>query len=139
MGNPRWKEKVKESTEALIIMQYIKKNQNSNIGLTMDRVAKVMHERGVCSRITTLKIINSLLEDRLLFDQKRKANEFHDLIVNTEYDFKRILKNKILYQIEEIKKGLEPFDSLLEDSKSKVTIKRFKDIMETLEVVAHKA
>jgi len=121
--NPNWFEKVLESMQALTIMQHIKENENSDIGITMDSVAKVMHDKGVCSRTTTLKIINSLLQAGILLDQKRKRNEFHDLVVNKDIDFKRLLKKKFRNHVEEIKKGLEPFESLIEDKKFKHKIK----------------
>jgi hypothetical protein len=121
--NPDRFGKVLESMQALTIMQYIKENENNDIGITKDSVAKAMHEKGVCSRTTTLKIIDSLLQAGVLLDQRRKRNEFHDLVVNKDIDIKRLVRKKFQDHVEEIKKGAEPLESLIEDEKFRRKIK----------------
>ena len=110
-----------KNTEKMV--KSTQENENSDIGITMDSVAKVMHDKGVCSRTTTLKIINSLLQAGILLDQKRKRNEFHDLVVNKKVNFELIVKKKFQAYAEEIKKGVEPFESLIEDKNFKRKIK----------------
>lgn len=122
--------KVIENMQALTIIQFIKENQNPEIGLTMDRVAKAMHEKGVCSRPTTLKLIDELLRVGVLLDQKRKKNEFHDLIVNPDKDFKPLLKKKFRKYVEDIKQGFDLYESLIEDKEFKRTIRESVDKIE---------
>jgi hypothetical protein len=68
----------------LTILEFIKSNENDKTGwgVTMEKVAKDMNERGICSRPTTLNLVFSLLREGILLEKKRRNKYFHDLVVN---------------------------------------------------------
>ena len=72
-----------EGTEAQHIIKYVKENP----GTTMDKVAKNLKEQDVCSRLTTLKVIERLLSIGMLIDKNRGKKYFHSLYYNEDYDF----------------------------------------------------
>jgi len=76
--------KLIESMAAITILLFIKEKENDRKGISKDRVAKYMHERGICSRPTTLKLIDSLLQAGILLDLGGRRNA-NDLIVNKDF------------------------------------------------------
>jgi hypothetical protein len=63
----------------------------SNPGRTINQVAEVMSEKGVSSRMTTLKKINDLKsQDRGIIEDRQERNSFHRLYINDQSGFKQI-------------------------------------------------
>jgi len=58
------------------------KNKEDRRGLTKDMVAKEMHDRDICSRLTTLKKLDQLLQREIILDKKVKAKSFSVLEIN---------------------------------------------------------
>lgn len=102
------------------IVEYIKDNENDPKKLTINQVASAMNKRGVCSRLTTNKIILDLINLKILKDEKQ-GNKFHHLKINDEYyyDFNK-LEGELLKS--QIQKALEPFKTLLKSKKMEVQI-----------------
>lgn len=94
-----------EETEAII--EYLRKNPNS----TIDKVAKHLQQEGICSRLTTLSIIEQLLVLGMLRDDRR-GRYFHSLRYDENFDF-RGLAASILKR--DIKQTLNIFDRFVFD------------------------
>jgi len=90
--------------EAKNIVKYVQDNP----GTTKDRIVKYLLEGNICSRMTTLKVIDILLGIGILKDQ-RKGKYFHSLYINENYDFTilgLILLNGLLNDVEDAYKML---------------------------------
>jgi hypothetical protein len=79
-----------------------------------------MDKKGICSRLTTNKIIFNLMNLNIIKDEK-KGNKFHQLKINDEYyyDFKKLEEELLKSQIQ---KALEPFKTLLKSKKMEVQV-----------------
>jgi hypothetical protein len=80
------------------ILAYVKNNP----GTTIDKVAKYLQEEKVCSRLTTLKVIDELLSMGVLID-KRKGRYFHSLYFNKDWDFTELEIKLLTGAINDIK------------------------------------
>jgi len=105
--------KLIESMAAITILLFIKEKENDRKGISKDRVAKYMHERGICSRPTTLKLIDSLLQAGILLDLGGRRNA-NDLIVNKDFDFEGLMDKSFMDHVKMIEKSLEPFKTLID-------------------------
>ena len=117
-------EKLIDDIKALFILAYIKENENDETGITKDNVAKYMHEKGICSRPTTLRIIEALLAEKILLDKRTRKNVFHDLVVSEEIPFDDLLKKSLKKHIEDVEQALKPFEIL---TKHKIKVEKDKD------------
>lgn len=70
---------------AIKIINYIKENP----GTTENKVVLYMDEKSLCSRLTTLKEIDSLVSREIIEDRK-EGNSFHRLHANNQNEFNRI-------------------------------------------------
>lgn len=100
--------------QAISIVAFIKENENDRGGLSKERVAKVMHEKGICSRPTTLKIIDSLLDQGILLEQGRGFRNSSDLVVSKEFPFKKMMNESFAKHVEKLKKSFDPFKPYIE-------------------------
>ena len=116
------KEKVKAlifliDDQTVAILQYIndyneqqkKKNPEDRKGLTKDMVAREMYAEGVCSRLTTLRILSDLLSNGIIVDTKEKRKTFARLEINNDIDWEDVRKQIIISQV---KKALLPFEKI---------------------------
>jgi hypothetical protein len=78
-------EKIISGPETKAIMEYIRNNP----GTTTDKVAKQLKDDDVCSRLTTLKRIQRLIDMRVIKD-RRKGKYFHSLYIDENFDFRYI-------------------------------------------------
>jgi hypothetical protein len=70
-----------------------------NPGKTINRVAEIMSEKGISSRMTTLKKIDNLKStERGLIEDRQEGNSFHRLYINKKSEYKLI--DKQLSEIE---------------------------------------
>ena len=83
------KKKLTEDMAAIAILQYVKDNER---GMSKDRVAREMHERNICSRPTTLKIIDSLIQAEILKNRGGTRKKTNDLVVNEAFQFEEIMQ-----------------------------------------------
>lgn len=105
-------EKLVDNITALIILAYIKENESDEVGITKDNVAKYMHDKGFCSRPTTLRLIDSLLAEEILLDKRTRKNVFHDLVISGEINFDDLLKESLDLYVKEVEKSLKPLEAL---------------------------
>lgn len=118
--NQRYHAKQNLNEKETAILEYIKKNKNEPKRLTINQVASAMDKKGICSRLTTNKIIFNLMNLNILKDEK-VGNKFHKLKINDEYYYD---SNKLEEELlkSQIQKALEPFKTLLESKNMEVQI-----------------
>src|SRR4030095_15465749 len=116
--NQQYQPKQKLNEKEIAILEYIKKNENDPKKLTINQVASDLDKKGLCSRLTTNKIIFNLMNLNILKDEKI-GNKFHKLKINEEYyyDFNKLEEELLKYQIQ---KTLKPFETLLKNKKMEV-------------------
>lgn len=86
------------------IIDYIKKHP----GTTSDKVAKYLQKQKVCSRLSTLGIIEKLLYTGLIKDD-RKGKYFHSLHYNEDFDFNKLGIMLLLNAVKEIHKDYNAY------------------------------
>jgi hypothetical protein len=118
--NQQYQPKQKLNEKEAAILEYIKKNEKEPKKLTINHVASAMNEKGICSRLTTNKIIFNLKNLKIVKDEKT-GNKFHKLKINDEYYYD---SNKLEEELlkSQIQKVLEPFKTLLESKKMEVHV-----------------
>ncbi len=106
-----------EDRREVEIIKFIKQNPGS----ITNQVIKYMDKKG-SSKITTLKIINELIEGKRIRDEHVKLNRFHKLFYDDNNDFDLI--NNQLTKIEKIidvmNKPLRKIQRLIEDQQSEL-------------------
>ena len=108
-----------KNRQLLPLLMFIKEHENDEKGISRERVVKYMHGKDLSSRITTLNMINALLQEEILIDENTKNYE-SNLKINPGFDFYGLLLDAIKYQLQDLKKALEPFEDLIKDKKVKV-------------------
>jgi hypothetical protein len=104
--------------QTVAILQYIndyneqqkKKNPEDRKGLTKDMVAREMYAEGVCSRLTTLRILSDLLYNEIIIDTKEKRKTFARLEINKKINWFELRKELIISQVT---KALIPFEKII--------------------------
>jgi hypothetical protein len=116
----QYQPKQKLNEKEIAILEFIKKNENNPKKLTINQVALDLDEKGLCSRLTTNKIISNLINLKIIKDEK-VGNKFHKLKINDEYyyDFNKL---EVLLLKSQIQKALEPFEGLLKSKKMEVQV-----------------
>jgi hypothetical protein len=119
-------ERLVKNMTIITILAFIKENENDRIGLSKDSVAKAMNERDVCSRPTTLKIIDSLLQAGILLDKGRGVRNSSDIVVNKDFDFEGLMRQSFKDHYEKLKKDIDPFRSLIYEGMLNYKVDRSK-------------
>jgi hypothetical protein len=112
-------EKIIHDMAMITILAFIKENEKERIGLSKDGVAKAMHDKDICSRPTTIKIIDSLLQAEILLDQGRGTKNASDLVVNKNFPYEKLMQQSFAEYVKRLKKDIEPFKSLIDKDKGK--------------------
>lgn len=107
-------ERLVENMTIITILAFIKENENDKIGLSKDRVAKAMNEKDVCSRPTTLKIIDSLLQAGVLLDKGRGVRNSSDIVVSKDFPFEGLMRESFIEHVKKLEKSNEPFKNLID-------------------------
>lgn len=114
--------------QTMAILQYIynyneeqkKKKPEDKRGLTKDMVAREMYTEGVCSRLTTLRILKELLDRRIILDTKEKPKAFTRLEINKNINWEELRKQLIISQV---KKALLPFENIVSKGELNIRVK----------------
>ncbi len=116
----QYQPKQKLNEKEIAILEFIKNNENNPKKLTINQVALDLDKKGLCSRLTTNKIIFNLMKLKIIKDEK-VGNKFHKLKINDEYyyDFNKL---EVLLLKSQIQKALEPFEGLLKSKKMEVQV-----------------
>jgi predicted transcriptional regulator len=94
-----------QSEETKAIIKFLRENPKT----TIDKVVKHLQEEKVCSRLTTLGVIEKLLIVGLIKDDRR-GKYFHSLSYNEQFDFRDLLSKLFKSDIQE---DLKIFDRFL--------------------------
>jgi hypothetical protein len=101
-----------------------KKEPEDRKGLTKDMVARRMQRDGVCSRLTTLRILKDLLNNETIIDTRDKEKAFSRLEINEKINWVELRKELLEYQI---KKVLLPFNKIINQDELTIKIKWNKE------------
>jgi hypothetical protein len=113
--------------QTVAILQYIhdyneeqkKKNPEDRRGLTKDMVAREMYVEGVCSRLTTLRILKDLQLNGNIINKKEKEKAFSRLEINEKLNWAELRKELLISQV---KKALAPFNKLIDQGELTIKI-----------------
>jgi hypothetical protein len=108
------KEKIIQDMVTITILSFIKEEEREREEVSKDRVAKYMNEKRICSRPTTLKIIDSLLQAEILLDRGRGKRNSSDLVVNKDFPYDKLMQESFTHHVKEREKQMEPFKGLID-------------------------
>lgn len=90
------------------ILEYIEKSPES----TENQIVKAMHEQKKCSRMTTLRKLDELIEKQEIKDLLKKGESgFHRFVINQNNEFKRISEK--LSELKPLIDRFEEFEKLI--------------------------
>jgi hypothetical protein len=69
-------------------------------------VARQMYAQGVCSRLTTLRKLEELLENEIILDMKVKEKAFASLEINHNYPWEELAISLLTSSVEQIKSSI---------------------------------
>jgi tetratricopeptide (TPR) repeat protein len=112
-----------KNRQLIPLLMFVKEHENDEKGISREKVVKHMQKEDLSSRITTLNMINALLQEEILIDKKTKNYE-SNLKINPKFDFSRLLLDAIHFQLQDLQNALKPFEKIIKDKKVKVDFKR---------------
>jgi len=121
---PNLYNKLIENVAAITILAFIKENKDDRRGVSKDGVARVMHEKEICSRPTTIKIIDSLLQQGILVEGGRGTRNASDLVVSKDFDFEGLMKDSFQRHYEKLMKSIDPFKPYIHNGTIDYNVKR---------------
>ena len=118
-------EKILSGPETKAIVAYIKNNP----GTTTDKVVKNLRDEYVCSRLTTIKRIDRLINLGIIKD-RRRGKYFHSLYINELFDFRSIGNHFLTNSLDEVRKL---YDRYSKDYKHNEMFDKIKSIINEYE------
>lgn len=118
-------EKILSGPETKAIVNYIKNNP----GTTSDKVVKHLRDQKVCSRLTTIKRIQRLVDMGILRD-RRRGKYFHSLYINEKFEFETIGNHFLTNSLDEVRKL---YDRYSKDDKHKEMFDKINSIINEYE------
>jgi hypothetical protein len=101
LEEPQKIRKLIESAEIKTIIEFIKQNP----GTTMDKVVDKLKQEEISSRITTLSVIDKLIQLGIIIDD-RKGRYSHRLKYNENYDLYDLAAQLLIAEVEEVKDAI---------------------------------
>ena len=92
------------------ILKYLRNNQMHNTSITKGDLVRYMHEHRICSKPTTLKLIQRLLDHKIIINDKKKDTNSSRLLVNPSVDWRAIETDLLTTSIKEIGERFADFD-----------------------------
>jgi hypothetical protein len=115
-----------KSKQVLGILTYLKEHQDEKPGVSKQKVSDYLKEKQLSSRVTTLNIIDRLVEEGILIDNKT-PNYQSNLRINENYDFFQLLNTLLYRQYSELCERLEPLAQFTKNKKLKMNFKKEKE------------
>jgi predicted transcriptional regulator len=97
--------------DAFSILKYIRNNQAHASSITKEEISRYMDEKQICSRPTTLKLIQRLLDHKIILNDKKRDNTFSSLVINPTFDFKTIEMELLTAFIKQIQQHFQDFNN----------------------------
>ena len=92
----------------ITILKYIRDKQQA-ASITKEEIARYMNENEICSRPTTLKIIQRLLDHKIILNDKIRDNTFSRIIINPSFDFGALEMDLLTSYIKETQQHFADF------------------------------
>jgi hypothetical protein len=96
--------------DAFSILKYIRVQVHAS-SITKEEISRYMDEKQICSRPTTLKLIQRLLDNKIILNDKKRDNTFSSLVINPSFDFGEIEKDLFTTFIKEIQQHFADFNN----------------------------
>jgi hypothetical protein len=96
-----------KSPQLFRLLTYIKDHENEEKTTYREKIVDYMRDQKLSSRLTTLNIINTLLQEGVLLEEG-VMNYQSNLKINSKYDFDNLLSEVLSSQIQELRSKLEP-------------------------------
>ncbi len=96
--------------QTISILKYIRDNQAHADSITKGQIVRYMNDNEICSRPTTLKLIQRLLDHKILLNDKKRDNTFSSLTINPHFDFKTIEMELFTHSIKGIQQHFQDFN-----------------------------
>ena len=120
--------------EAQAIAQFIKKNP----GTTTDNVAKHLQDEKICSRLTTLNLIEKLGFIKVIID-KRRGKYFHSLYYNEDFSLTDYMKLLLQASKEELRRAFSTYSNEGQNKETeKLLSKMFSEFDELFKTIEQK-
>lgn len=94
-------------------------------GVSKQKVVNYMNEEDLSSKVTTLAMIDALLDMEILIDPSNRRYQ-STLEINPEFNFYGLLLDAIYYKIQDVVKALKPLE-LIKDGQFKVETRMDKE------------
>lgn len=98
--------------KSIDILRFIKDFQRNSPKeeLTKEEITRYTDSAGILSRPVTLRIVQKLLDYKIILNEPRKPNAQSNLIINPDFDFKELVMDLIRSLVIEIRMNLQSFD-----------------------------
>jgi hypothetical protein len=116
------------------ILKFIRDNQVHSASITKGKVIRYMEDNNICSRLTTLKLIQRLLDYEIIVNDKDNASTYNRLIINPSFDFRKIETDLLITLLKEIEKHFQDFNN---ESKGANTVLIF-NLLSTIDKFSYK-
>ena len=94
------------------LLMFIKENENDETGISRERLVKYMNAKNISSRVTTLNMINVLLQERALIDDDSKPFQ-SNLKINPNFDFRELWAELLVSEHSKVNQKLEPLKQFI--------------------------
>jgi hypothetical protein len=93
------------------ILKFIRDNQVHDKSITKGKVIRYMEDNNICSRLTTLKLIQRLLDHEIIVNDKDNTSAYNHLIINPSFDFRKFEIDLLTAYLKEIEKHFQDFNN----------------------------
>jgi hypothetical protein len=116
---------LEKNPQLLPLLMFIKKNEDDVKGLSKQKVVNYMQKEDISSKVTTLTMIDRLLDAEILIDPSTRHYQ-STLKINPQFNFYQLLIDAIYYKMKDVANSLKPLEQI-KDSEFKVETKKVKD------------
>jgi hypothetical protein len=96
--------------QTISILKYIRDQQAHDDSITKGKIVRYMDDNEICSRLTTLKLIQRLLDHKILLNDKKRDNTYSRLIIKPHFNFKSIEIELLTHSIKGIQRHFLDFN-----------------------------
>jgi hypothetical protein len=97
-----------KNAQLLSLLTYVKENERDDKALSKQKVVDYMNEKDLSSKVTTITMINHLLQEGVLVDDSNRSYQ-SVLKVNPNYDLSGLVDQILYSEFTELNEKLKPF------------------------------